>query len=117
MPIQLPNQRPSIPAPIALKPLLAKLQSEISPLQIWLFGSRARGDHRPDSDWDIYAVVPDSAAEELLEPWRFCKLAEDSGVYATLLGGRKSEIEGIWGIVNTMGDVLAREGVRIEPAS
>jgi predicted nucleotidyltransferase len=30
-------------------------------VDLWLFGSRARGDHRPDSDWDVMAVVPDEA--------------------------------------------------------
>lgn len=25
--------------------------------EAWLFGSRARGDHRPDSDWDIVALA------------------------------------------------------------
>ncbi len=25
--------------------------------EIWLFGSRARGDNRPDSDWDIIILV------------------------------------------------------------
>jgi len=29
----------------------------VHPLRFYLFGSRARGDHRPDSDWDIYVVV------------------------------------------------------------
>jgi len=29
----------------------------VRPLRFYLFGSRAREDHRPDSDWDIYVVV------------------------------------------------------------
>ena len=24
---------------------------------LWLFGSRARGDHRPDSDWDLLILL------------------------------------------------------------
>ena len=31
----------------------------LAPESIWLFGSRARGDHRPDSDFDILVVLPD----------------------------------------------------------
>lgn len=27
-----------------------------------LYGSRARGDARPDSDWDIHVLVPDNAS-------------------------------------------------------
>ncbi len=34
------------------------------PLQIILFGSRARGDHRPDSDLDL-AVILDSPEQEV----------------------------------------------------
>lgn len=33
----------------------------VQPLRIVLFGSRARGDARPDSDVDLMVVVPDGA--------------------------------------------------------
>ncbi|WP_404381467.1 nucleotidyltransferase domain-containing protein [Caenispirillum salinarum] len=36
-------------------------------VDFWLFGSRARGDHRPDSDWDVMAVVPDEADLEAVD--------------------------------------------------
>lgn len=34
--------------------------SEILPTgsRLVLYGSRARGDHRPDSDWDIQVLIP-----------------------------------------------------------
>lgn len=32
-------------------------KSGLQVLRILLFGSRARGDHRRDSDWDIYVMV------------------------------------------------------------
>lgn len=35
------------------------------PERIYLFGSTARGDAGPDSDYDILIVVPDTAAPEL----------------------------------------------------
>jgi predicted nucleotidyltransferase len=28
--------------------------------EIWFYGSRARGDHRETSDWDILVMVPDA---------------------------------------------------------
>ena len=34
------------------------------PLRIYLFGSKARGDTSPDSDYDIMVVVPDDASSE-----------------------------------------------------
>lgn len=34
------------------------------PEQIWLFGSTARGEARPDSDLDFLVVVPDDQPDE-----------------------------------------------------
>ena len=42
-----------------------RLATVLSPLRIYLFGSRARGDDRADSDYDLLAVV----AERLGEPY------------------------------------------------
>ncbi len=36
----------------------------LDPDEVWLFGSRARGDHRPDSDLDLLAVLPDGLEPE-----------------------------------------------------
>jgi uncharacterized protein len=41
----------------ALKGLVERLVSALDPQAIWLFGSRARGDHRPDSDFDLMVVA------------------------------------------------------------
>src|SRR5947209_1788464 len=39
--------------------------TELSPRRVILFGSRARGEHRPDSDYDLMVLIdsPDAAAE------------------------------------------------------
>lgn len=34
---------------------------------IYLFGSRARGDNRPDSDWDILILIDDSQVTGKIE--------------------------------------------------
>jgi predicted nucleotidyltransferase len=44
--------------------LVKRLVARYEPEQIWLFGSRARGDARDDSDWDLLVVVPDDAPPE-----------------------------------------------------
>jgi uncharacterized protein len=41
----------------ALEAVVARLVAELDPHAIWLFGSRARGDHRPDSDFDLLVVA------------------------------------------------------------
>ena len=49
-------------------PLLAemvrRLVSAYQPEEVYLFGSRARGEARPDSDYDLLVVVPESASPE-----------------------------------------------------
>jgi predicted nucleotidyltransferase len=59
---------------LALLPqLVARIVEVLHPVQVWLFGSRARGEARPDSDWDFMAILPDDAPEEDLETrsvWR-----------------------------------------------
>lgn len=42
-----------------LIPLIAKrIAEQFNPDKIILFGSRARGDHRPDSDVDLLVILP-----------------------------------------------------------
>ena len=42
-----------------LDPVIAGLQKELGDdlVALVLFGSRARGDHRPDSDWDLLLIA------------------------------------------------------------
>jgi predicted nucleotidyltransferase len=44
-----------------LAEIVRRLVDAYNPLRVYLFGSRARGDSGPDSDYDIMVVVPDSA--------------------------------------------------------
>jgi len=43
-----------------LDEIVRRLVETLQPERIYLFGSRARGDARPDSDYDLLAVVPAS---------------------------------------------------------
>ncbi len=55
-----------------LDTLVARIVDAWSPAQIWLFGSRARGDAQDYSDWDLLVVLPDSYPGDLdpIETWR-----------------------------------------------
>lgn len=43
--------------PIAM--LIRRIVERLDPEEIWLFGSRAEGRGRPDSDYDLLAVLGD----------------------------------------------------------
>ncbi len=49
------------PDPEALA-IAREMQERLRPAEVILLGSRATGDHRPDSDVDLMAVIPDEAA-------------------------------------------------------
>jgi hypothetical protein len=46
---------------------------------LYLFGSRARGDHRPDSDADVAVVLADGDWVEWIERRKLNRLAYDAG--------------------------------------
>jgi len=52
--------------------LLARMIEEFRPIEIRLFGSRARGDSNESSDWDLFVIVPDDleAADDLFAGYR-----------------------------------------------
>jgi hypothetical protein len=48
----------------ALSSLIERLVAAYDPERLYLFGSKARGDWGPDSDFDLMVVVPDDAPPE-----------------------------------------------------
>jgi predicted nucleotidyltransferase len=94
-----------------LNTLLARIEETYHPLQVWLFGSRARGDNRPDSDWDLFIVVPDDTPEEKLDPVAAWHLQRGSGVSADLLPCWQSAFEEDVNTANTIQYSVSREGV------
>ena len=55
------NRRDAHPDPLAVA-VADAVQHSVAPAQVILFGSRARGDHRPDSDVDLLVVAADANA-------------------------------------------------------
>jgi len=93
-------------------PLLHRVLREWDPERVQLFGSRARGDASPDSDWDILVVVPEPSlvAADPLVPWR---LRRDSGVRADVVVYSSSEFEAERGVPNTLAYEAASAGVTL----
>lgn len=74
------GREPHVPGPSAeacIADAVRRIVSGFQPLQILLFGSRARGDARPNSDLDLIVVLPE--VENHLE-----KIAEILGVLEDL---------------------------------
>jgi len=92
---------------------LARIEEKYHAEQVWLFGSRARGNAGPSSDWDLFVVVPDETDEHDLDPRVAWRLQRGSGVYADVIACRSTDFRNARDTVNTLSYVVAREGVLI----
>ena len=94
-------------------PLVARIVEACHPEQIWLFGSRARGQARPDSDWDLLVVVPDETDDSQFDPLVAWRMSKESGVPADVILCRVSDLREGRRIPNTLGYEVERDGVLI----
>ena len=99
--------------PVDVRPiegLLRALVTRYQPEQIWLFGSRGRGEALPSSDWDLLVVVPDSTPEADLSPLVPWRLKREADVRADVIVYRSSEFVDERGVVNTLAFEVCRDG-------
>jgi uncharacterized protein len=102
-----PKRRAEL-APIA--ELLDRIEKVYHPEQVWLFGSRARGDARPTSDWDLMVLVPDATEEDKFDPLIAWQVQDGSGVYADVIPIRQSDYRASVDTPNTLAYDILREG-------
>jgi len=83
------------------------------PLEIWLFGSRARGEAVADSDWDLLVVVPDELTDDDLDPLISWRLQKASTVRAEIVPCRAADFAEDRGTPNTLAYEAATRGLRV----
>ena len=99
-----------MPVSAAIRPLVDRIREVYNPWQLWLFGSRARGDEQEQSDWDLLAVVDDATPDRLFDPdvmWRELGLEQYS---ADVVLVPRSEFLGDADTPNTLAYPVTREG-------
>jgi uncharacterized protein len=77
--------------PIAL--LLERIVARLGPEEIWLFGSRAEGRARPDSDYDLLLVMPDDSPEDHLDVVSAWTLVRGFDIPADIVPCTRAEFE------------------------
>ncbi|HYO73051.1 MAG TPA: nucleotidyltransferase domain-containing protein [Archangium sp.] len=83
----------------------------LHPEQIWLFGSRARGTHHPESDWDLMAVLPDDAPENHLDIVQVWRLLKDLRLQRVeIFPVRRSDFEESRHLLGTLSQIATTEG-------
>ena len=65
--------------------LVRRLEAAYQPDRVYLFGSRARGEPGPDSDYDLLLVVPDDAPPDRRHSRLAYEALRGTGVAADVL--------------------------------
>jgi predicted nucleotidyltransferase len=103
--------------PSAHDPLLAevvrRLVEAYQPERIYLFGSVARGDAGPDSDYDLMVIVPDDAPPERLRGRLAYQVLRGTGTAADVVVWPRSSFERRARVVASLPATVSREGVLI----
>jgi predicted nucleotidyltransferase len=93
-----------------LDEVVGRLVDALAPEQIYLFGSRARGDSQPDSDYDVMVVVRDSD----LPPHRRAQIAHRAlggmRVAADILVWTRQEFDRFLPVPGSLAATVLREG-------
>ncbi|ANL87030.1 nucleotidyltransferase domain-containing protein [Rhizobium phaseoli] len=100
-----------------LAELLRRIEETYAPLDVILYGSRARGEATASSDWDVKVVVSDDTPDSLLDTIIGWRLQEGSGVYADVSVIRLSEFKADLGVANSAVSHLVHDGIVFEELS
>jgi predicted nucleotidyltransferase len=92
--------------------LLQRIVEEFTPLEVRLFGSRARGEGGATSDWDLFVVVPDDLAARS-DPFAGYRLRRELRVRADIVLCTVSEFAEDRDTPNTLAYEAAHFGVVI----
>jgi uncharacterized protein len=93
-----------------LDEIVRRLVGAYHPLQVYLFGSKARGEAGPDSDYDLLLVVPDDAAPEQKRSRLAYEVLHGTGAAADVLVCTRSYFEPRRSLKASLPGTVLREG-------
>ena len=102
-----------IAADLIPESLLSQVVSVFGPRRVILVGSRARGDARKDSDYDLVVVLDDGVPDELLSARRRYDGRRGLGVPADIIPCRESVLKERAEAIGSFAHTVLTEGVVI----
>src|SRR5262245_10938263 len=100
----------------ALARVVERLIAAYQPERIYLFGSKARGDYGPDSDFDLMVVVPDDASPVRKRSRLAYEVLRGTGTAADVLVWTRSAFESRLHLVASLPATVLREGKLLHAA-
>jgi predicted nucleotidyltransferase len=93
-----------------LAEIVRRLVEAYEPERIYLFGSEARGDAGPDSDFDLLVVVPNEAPPEMKRSRLAYERLWGTGVAADVLVWTKESFDSRLHLKASLPSTVLREG-------
>jgi predicted nucleotidyltransferase len=93
-----------------------RLADATSAIAVILFGSRARGEFKPDSDWDLCVVVPDDVKPGQFTSVSLWSTIAELVVPIQVVPIRKSIFEAKKDDINSLSHDVYQDGVVLESA-
>jgi|SRR5579859_1443204 len=100
----------------ALAQIVERLVRAYDPERIYLFGSKARGDAGPDSDFDLLLVVPDEAEPERRRSRLAYQTLRGTGTAADILVLTRAYFISRLHLAASLPATVAREGTLVHAA-
>ncbi len=94
----------------ALDEIVRRLVGAYEPDLIYLFGSKARGEAGPDSDYDLLVVVPDNASPERRRSRLAYQTLRGTGIAADILVCTRSYFDARRHLKASLPGTILREG-------
>jgi predicted nucleotidyltransferase len=94
----------------ALQQIVRRLVEAYRPERVYLFGSIARGEAGPDSDYDILLVVPDDADPDRLGSRLAYRTLRGTGIAADVIVWTRSRFEARARVATSLPATVLREG-------
>jgi len=96
--------------------IVSRLVDLYKPERIYLFGSTARGEAGPDSDYDLMVIVPDDTPAAVRDSGRACKAIWRLGVAADVLVWTRADFDGRLHLRASLPSTIYREGTLLYAA-
>ncbi len=90
--------------------IVRRLVQAYAPERIYLFGSNARGDAEPDSDYDLMLIVPDNAPPERRRSRMAYEVLRGTGRAADVLVWTRTSFDSRLGVRTSLPAIVASEG-------
>jgi predicted nucleotidyltransferase len=101
---------------VMLAEILRRLVDAYRPARVYLFGSKARADAGPDSDYDILLIVPDEAEEVRRGSRLAYQVLRGTGMAADVLVCTQSYFEDRLHLRASLPATVVREGILLHAA-